>query len=78
MCEVLFGIPITNYDDTRLLNVLILIGKWFINKNKIKQTPLYFIEYIQILKDKVNTVTYIQRSEGLGVEPWLGTLCDVL
>ena len=29
--EVLFGIPINNCDDTRLLNFLLLKGKWYIN-----------------------------------------------
>ena len=78
VCEILFGVPTDNYVDTRLLNFLILIGKWFINKRRTKQTSIYFIEYLSILKDKVNTMIYIPTKEGLEVEPWLNTLQDVL
>ena len=78
VCEILFGIPTNYYSDTRILNFLILIGKWYINKNKTKQTPIYFIEYLSILRDKVNTLMYIPKLEGLDVDPWLETLHDVL
>ena len=78
VCEILFGVPTDNYVDTRLLNFLILIGKWFINKRRTKQTSIYFIEYLSILKDKVNTMIYIPTREGLDAEPWLKTLQDVL
>ena len=60
--EVIFGIPTNHNSDTKILNFLILIGKWYINKSKIKQTPIYFIEYLSILRD---TLIYIAQMEGL-------------
>lgn len=35
-----------NYDDTRLLNFLILFEKWYINQRKSKQDAIYFIENV--------------------------------
>ena len=78
VCEILFGIPTDNYVDTKLVNFLILIGKWYLNKNKNNQSPIYFFEYLIILKDKVNTMTYISKLGGVDAEPWLETLNDVL
>ena len=49
-------------DDTQLLNFFIFIGKWFINKKRTKQTAIYFMEYLSILKHKLNTT-----KEGLDV-----------
>ena len=78
VCEILFGLPTNYYIDTRRLNFLILLGKWYINKNKCKQIPIHFFEYLTILKDKVNTMMYIPKIEGREVEPWLESLHDVL
>ena len=53
VCEKLFGIPMNNnYDDSTPLNVLILFGKWYINKRKSNQNPIYFLEYLTLIKDK--------------------------
>ena len=78
VCEILFGLPTNNYVDTKLLNFLILMGKWYINKKKSNKNPIYFFEYLAILRDKVNTLTYIPDLEGLAVKPWLETLQEVL
>ena len=78
LCEILFGIPTNHYSDTRILNFLILIGKWYINKSKTKQTPIYFIEYLSILRDKVNTLINIPQMEGQDADSWLETLHGVL
>ena len=59
VCEILFGIPMNNnYDDSRLLNFLILFGKWYINKRKSNQNPIYFLEYLTLIKDKVRTMMH--------------------
>ena len=78
VCEILFGLPKNNYVDTKLLNFLILMGKWYINKSKSNKNQIYFFEYLVILKDKVKTLTYITNLEELVVKPWLETLQDVL
>ena len=63
-----------HYIDTRRLIFFILLGKWYINKNKSKQIPKHFFEYLTILKDKVNMMMYIPKVEGREVEPWLESL----
>ena len=79
VCEILFGIPMNNnYDDSKLLNFLILFGKWYINKRKSNQNPIYFLEYLTLIKDKVRTMIHRPSMEGMGVEPWLETLDDLL
>ena len=78
VCEILFGLPTNNYVDTKLINFLIIMGKWYINKRKSNKNPIYFFEYLAILRDKVNTLTYIPDLEGLAVKPWLETLQEVL
>ena len=74
MCEVLFGIPNSNCADTKLLNFLILLGKWFINHCKVKEKPIYLIEFLSIMKDKVESMIYSKTSEGMAPDQWLDTL----
>ena len=77
ICEVLFGIPITN-DDMKLLNFLIIIAKHYINKTKVLEKPLYFIELLSHIRQKVRIMEYIDGSlEGDGMG-WLDALLDVL
>ena len=78
VCEVIFGIPDTNNPDIKLLNFLILMGKWYINKCKSNETQIYFLEFLMILKNKVNLMTYIPMAEDLGVSPWLEALHSAL
>ena len=79
MCEILFGIIMNNnYDDSRLLIFFILFGKWYINKRKSNQNPIYFLEYLFLIKDKVRTMIHRPSMEGMGVEPCLEALDDLL
>ena len=78
VCEVIFGIPNTNYSDTKLINFLILLGKWYINKCKTTETVIYFFEFLTIMKTKVNIMAEIPKLKGLDAEPWLEMLHDAL
>ena len=78
VCEVIFGIPDTNNPDLRLLNFLILMEKWYINKCKSNETQIYFFEFLRILKNKVDMMIYIPMAEDLGVSPWLEVLHNAL
>ena len=77
VCEVLFGIPNSNNADTKLLNFLILMGKWFINNCKVKEKPIYFIEYLSIIKDKVEAMINSKITQGMIPDQWLETLHEV-
>ena len=68
VCEVLFGIPNSNCADTKLLNVLILLGKWFINYCKVKEKPIYLIEYLSLIQDNVEAMINSKTAEGMAPE----------
>ena len=59
-CEILFGIPIDhNNVDIQIINYFILLGKWYINKCKSLNLNLYFIELLQLLKNKLDCINHI-------------------
>ena len=43
VCEVIFGIPIYNNSDFKIIIFLILFGKWFQNNMKTQNKLIYFI-----------------------------------
>ena len=51
-CEVLFGIPHAIHKDLELINFGILLAKWYINKQRSDEKPLFFIELLNIIKLK--------------------------
>ena len=71
VCEIVFGIPNTNNPDIRLLNFLILFRKLYINKCKSTKKQKKLFEFLNILKNKVNIMTYIPMKDDLGIAPWL-------
>ena len=78
VCEVLFGIPNYNCADTKLLIFLILLGKWYINHCKLKEKPIYLIEYLSLIKDKVEAMIYSTTTEGMVPDQWLEILHNVV
>ena len=78
VCEINFGIPNTNNPDIKLLNFVILLGKWYLNKCKSTEKQIYFFEFLNILKNKVNIMTYILMEDDLGMAPWLDMLYGAL
>ena len=68
----------SNSTDTKLLKNLILLGKWFLNYCKVKETPIYLIEYLSPIKDKVEAMVNSKITEGMIPDQWLEMLHDVL
>ena len=71
ICEVIFGIQINNDDYTNLINYVILITKWYMNKNKEQENRLYFIELLSLFNpfvtktvDPLTTPNYRSRLVG--------------
>ena len=56
VCEFIFGIPIYNNSDFKIINFLILIEKWYM---KTQNKLIYFIEFIAIIKEKTEILRYI-------------------
>ena len=74
VCEVLFGLPTHNNSDLKLTNFLILIGKWFLNNCKTQNKPLYFLDFISLIKDKIEILKTISISNNENVETWVDDL----
>ena len=43
ICEVLFGIPIPDNPDIEVINYIVLIGKWYINRNRSNNEGLFML-----------------------------------
>ena len=68
ICEIIFGITITGNNSINTLNFLILIGKLFINKSRTNKQPVYFINFLAIVKEKIKFATYLRQISGQLVE----------
>ena len=74
VCEVLFGPPTHNNSDLKLTNFLILIGKWFLNNTKTQNKPLYFLDFISLIKEKIEILKTISVLNNENVETWVDDL----
>ena len=54
ICEILFGIPVTSTLDSHvfMFSYLVLLGKWYINSQKINKKQ-YFVNFFLSLKSKL-------------------------
>ena len=78
ICEVLFGIPINNDDNMKLLNFLIIITKSYINKTKVLEKQLYFIELLSNIREKVRIIEFINGSLGVDSLGWHNALLNIV
>ena len=77
ICEVLFGIPIYNNKDINIINFLIMIGKWFINQCRMNETPIYFINYLYIVKEKIEIIILNNSLNDYENSDWQEALLEV-
>ena len=70
ICEVLFGIPISNNIDIEIINFLISIGKWFINQMRNNEWPLYFINFLHIAKQKIEVIVLNNKIQCIDNKEW--------
>ena len=75
ICEIVFGITITGNSRINTINFLILIGKLFINKSRTNKQPLYFINFLALLKDK-NPTCNISKANKWPISRGLGERSD--
>ena len=58
--DILFGTQNESHDPILFhIDYCVLIGKWYIHTQRLKEKSLFFIEYLQILKGFINTEKYI-------------------
>ena len=59
VCDIIFGLTNRLYDgDTVdfMTNYLILLGKWYLNKQKSNRKQIIFTEFVELIKDKLKCV----------------------
>ena len=61
ICEIFFGITLTRNSSINTINFLILTGKLFMNKSRTKKQPLYFINFLAFVKEKIKHTTYLRQ-----------------
>ena len=78
ICEVIFGINIQGNKSIDTINFLILIGKRFINKSRTNKQPLYFINFLALIKEKIQLTTYNRLINNQPIKDWEMELMDIL
>ena len=61
-----------------MVNDIILIAKWYINKNKEQIKPLYLIELLGIFKNKIDMIIFMNTLKKRESRDWQITLLDLL
>ena len=77
-CEVLFGIPHAIHEDLELINFVIILTKWYINKQRSDEKPLFFLELLNIIKTKVKILIIANNMANRLNTPWQDALDRVL
>ena len=77
-CEVVFGLPYSNSVEVKIMNYLIILLKWFINNTKNEEKTLYFVNFLSLLKEKTNCMTYYNVINEHILKDWQEKLCSVL
>ena len=68
----------TNESNIELINFLILITKWYLNKTKAELNPIFFFRLLSIIRDKIRTILYINSLNNTENEDWQDELCEML
>ena len=79
ICEIIFGLIGLNDENIKITNFLILITKFYINKNRTKEEPLYFFELLSVIRQKVLLNNFFQyTNEHFSDGNWLNRLLIAL
>ena len=63
ICEIMFGKNIRESDNvTKVINVLINYGKWYINHKRTNEKNLCFFEFTRLCEGKIRTLKYCDES----------------
>ena len=57
VCEVMFGLTTMSSVEFNIINFLILLTKWYINRTKSQNQKLYFIDLLSVIREKIKIVT---------------------
>ena len=63
VCEVIFGLPLTEDPLFDVLNCIIMYVKHYINSRRNKNKSFLFIELLGLIKDKVKSLVQIEEND---------------
>ena len=61
VCEVIFGLPLTEDPLFDVLNCIIMYVKYYINGKRNKNKSLLFVELLGLIKEKVKILVQIEE-----------------
>ena len=73
-----YSICIENNDSFNIMNFLILLAKKIINKSRSNSEPLYFINFLSFLKEKIENIVYIKTINSHELNGWESDLANAL
>ena len=77
-CEIIFGIANDRALELKIINFLILIVKWYINKVKSSNKSLYFFEVLQLLRHKLEINIHFNEAGRTASIEWQEKLLSML
>ena len=77
-CEILFGIPHACNEHLELINFVIIMTKWYINKQRSECNPLYFIELLNIIKIKIKVLILANNMYSRSNKVWQDMLNELI
>ena len=78
VCEVLFGINLISDPNVKVMNFIILLGKWYINNTKQNEKPLYFINFLTLLQNKISAMVNGNKIQCRNTPEWQNILVQSL
>ena len=61
VCEIIFGFQLTDI-IFEVINFIILVGKWFLNIKKSENSVVYFLEFIAVVKSKLEVLLEVKKN----------------
>lgn len=77
-CEIIFGLTANDTDDMRAINFIILLTKWYINKQRSQNLEMYFFEVLQLIRSKIDSMSYNRLYKGETPITWQHNLMVIL
>ena len=82
ICDIIFGLTNSLYDGDGIefiMNYLILLGKWHLNKQKSNKKQIFFSEFVKLIKEKLECLrmSYILNDKLSDFKKMFGLLYKV-
>ncbi len=78
ICEIIFGIGITDDINIDIINFIILLGKWYIHKTKSDEKPLFLLNFLKLIRDKMYLLNLTNSIQCIETKEWQKRLGDAI